>query len=82
MSLPFGNASFKIRINILLTSTLRSSKFSLFFHFTEQTTRSVSHLTYACYITSAVTFINQLMRTIITVTDVKILLYKSLKDTH
>jgi len=30
----------------------------------------------------SVTFINQLMHTIITVIDVKILLYKSLKDTH
>ena len=29
-----------------------------------------------------VTFINQLMHSIITVIDVKILLYKSLKDTH
>jgi len=29
-----------------------------------------------------VTFINQLMHSIITVVDVKILLYKSLKDTH
>ena len=30
----------------------------------------------------SVTFINQLMHSIITVMDVKILLYKSLKDTH
>ena len=30
----------------------------------------------------SVTFINQLMHSIITVTDVKILLYKSLRDTH
>ena len=30
----------------------------------------------------SVTFINQLMHSIITVVDVKILLYKSLKDTH
>jgi ribosomal protein S1 len=30
----------------------------------------------------SVTFINQLMHSIITVIDVKILLYKSLKDTH
>jgi len=30
----------------------------------------------------SVTFINQLMHSIITVIDVKILLHKSLKDTH
>jgi len=34
------------------------------------------------YAVESVTFINQLMHPIITVIDVKILLYKSLKDTH
>jgi hypothetical protein len=30
----------------------------------------------------SVTFINQLMHSIVTVVDIQILLYKSLKDTH
>ena len=40
------------------------------------------HLLVVWYLVIYITFINQLMYSIITVIDVKILLYKSLKDTN